>query len=114
MYFATNDVHVPRFPHDRFRGKNPMGLRGDAIAQFDWTVGQLMETLDQLGLTENTLIILSSDNGPVVDDGYKDKAEELLNGHTPSGPWRGNKYSAFEGGTAVPVIVRWPQKIKKT
>lgn len=78
-----------------------MGLRGDAIAQFDWTVGQLMETLDQLGLTENTLIILSSDNGPVVDDGYKDKAEELLNGHTPSGPWRGNKYSAFEGGTAV-------------
>ena len=114
MYFATNDVHVPRFPHDRFRGKNPMGLREDAIAQFDWTVGQLMETLDQLGLTENTLIILSSDNGPVVDDGYKDKAEELLNGHTPSGPWRGNKYSAFEGGTAVPVIVRWPQKIKKT
>lgn len=114
MYFATNDVHVPRFPHDRFRGKNPMGLRGDAIAQFDWTVGQLMETLDQLGLTENTLIILSSDNGPVVDDGYKDKAEELLNGHTPSGPWRGNKNSAFEGGTAVPVIVRWPQKIKKT
>ena len=113
MYFATNDVHVPRFPHDRFRGKNPMGLRGDAIAQFDWTVGQLMETLDQLELTENTLIILSSDNGPVVDDGYKDKAEELLNGHTPSGPWRGNKYSAFEGGTAVPVIVRWPQKIKK-
>ena len=113
MYFATNDVHVPRFPHDRFRGKNPMGLRGDAIAQFDWTVGQLMETLNQLGLTENTLIILSSDNGPVVDDGYKDKAEELLNGHTPSGPWRGNKYSAFEGGTAVPVIVRWPQKIKK-
>ena len=114
LYFATNDVHVPRFPHDRFRGKNPMGLRGDAIAQFDWTVGQLMETLYQLGLTENTLIILSSDNGPVVDDGYKDKAEELLNGHTPSGPWRGNKYSAFEGGTAVPVIVRWPQKIKKT
>lgn len=43
MYFATNDVHVPRFPHDRFRGKNPMGLRGDAIAQFDWTVGQLLE-----------------------------------------------------------------------
>lgn len=114
MYFATNDVHVPRFPHDRFRGKNPMGLRGDAIVQFDWTVGQIMETLDQLGLAENTLIILSSDNGPVVDDGYKDQAEELLNGHTPSGPWRGNKYSAFEGGTAVPVIVRWPQKIKET
>lgn len=112
MYFATNDVHVPRFPHDRFRGKNPMGLRGDAIAQFDWTVGQLMAALDEMGLTENTLIILSSDNGPVVDDGYDDQAEERLNGHSPAGPWRGNKYSAFEGGTAVPVVVRWPKQIK--
>ena len=72
MYFATNDVHVPRFPHDRFRGKNPMGVRGDAIVQFDWSVGQIMETLDKLGLAENTFIILSSDNGPVVDDGYDD------------------------------------------
>ena len=104
LYFATNDVHVPRFPHDRFRGKNPMGLRGDAIAQFDWSVGELLNTLDRLGLTENTLVILSSDNGPVVDDGYADEAEERLNGHRPSGPWRGNKYSAFEGGTAVPAI----------
>ena len=112
MYFATNDVHVPRFPHERFRGKNPMGLRGDAIAQFDWTVGQLMAALDEVGLTENTLIILSSDNGPVVDDGYDDQAEERLNGHSPAGPWRGNKYSAFEGGTAVPAIVRWPKQIK--
>lgn len=106
MYFATNDVHVPRFPHDRFRGKNPMGLRGDAIVQFDWSVYQIMETLDKLGLSENTLIILSSDNGPVVDDGYQDRAEELLNGHSPAGPLRGNKYSAFEGGTRIPAIVR--------
>ena len=60
MYFATNDVHVPRFPHNRFRGKNKMGLRGDAIAQFDWSVGQLLEALDKMGLTQNTLIILSS------------------------------------------------------
>ena len=51
------------------------------IAQFDWSVGQLLEALDKMGLTQNTLIILSSDNGPVVDDGYDDKAEELLNGH---------------------------------
>lgn len=109
MYFATNDVHVPRFPHDRFRGKNPMGLRGDAIAQFDWTVGQLLEALERTGLAENTLIILSSDNGPVVDDGYDDQAEKLLNGHKPSGNLRGGKYSAFEGGTRVPVIVRCPR-----
>ena len=112
LYFATNDVHVPRFPHDRFRGKNPMGVRGDAIVQFDWTVGQIMQTLDRLGIADNTLVLLSSDNGPVVDDGYDDQAEERLNGHRPSGPWRGNKYSAFEGGTAIPAIIRWPNGIK--
>lgn len=113
MYFATNDVHVPRFPHERFRGKSQMGLRGDAIVEFDWSVGQIMQQLDKLGLTDNTLIILSSDNGPVVDDGYDDHAEELLGGHSPAGPWRGYKYSAFEGGTMVPAIVRWPAHIKK-
>ena len=112
MYFATNDVHVPRFPHERFRGKNKMGVRGDAIVQFDWTVGQLMKKLRELKIDNNTLVILTSDNGPVVDDGYVDHAEELLNGHRPSGPFRGNKYSAFEGGTAVPFIVSWPRKIK--
>ncbi|MBD5308109.1 MAG: arylsulfatase [Bacteroides sp.] len=112
LYFCTNDVHVPRFPHDRFRGKNPMGLRGDAIVQFDWSVGRIMETLDSLGVADNTLVILTSDNGPVVDDGYDDKAEELLGDHKPAGPFRGNKYSAFEGGTAVPAIVRWPERVK--
>jgi Arylsulfatase A and related enzymes len=112
MYFCTNDVHVPRFPHDRFRGKNEMGLRGDAIVEFDWSVGQIMDTLDELHLTDNTLIILTSDNGPVVDDGYDDHAEELLHGHKPAGPWRGYKYSSFEGGTAVPMIVSWQGNIK--
>ena len=66
MYFATNDVHVPRFPHDRFRGKNPMGVRGDAIEHLTERDRPIDETLDEMGLTENTLIILSSDNGPVV------------------------------------------------
>lgn len=113
MYFATNDVHVPRFPHERFRGKNPMGLRGDAIVQFDWTVGQLLKTLDDLGIADNTIIILSSDNGPVVDDGYADEAVTKLGSHRPTGPLRGNKYSAFEGGTRIPAIVRWPKEIHK-
>lgn len=112
LYFATNDVHVPRFPHERFRGKSSMGVRGDAIVQFDWSVGKIMETLDKLGIADNTIVLLTSDNGPVVDDGYQDQAEELLNGHKPAGPWRGNKYSAFEGGTAIPVIVRWPKNVK--
>lgn len=108
IYFCTNDVHVPRFPHERFRGKNEMGLRGDAIAQFDWSVGQVLEALKKEGIEDNTLIILTSDNGPVLDDGYDDKAEELVGSHRPTGPYRGNKYSAFEGGTMVPAIVRWP------
>ena len=112
MYFATNDVHVPRFPHQRFRGKSGMGLRGDAIVQFDWSVGQIMQTLEKLGIANNTIVLLTSDNGPVLDDGYQDQAEELLNGHRPAGPWRGNKYSAFEGGTAVPMIIYCPGKIK--
>ena len=113
LYLATNDVHVPRFPHERFRGKSPMGLRGEAILQFDWTVGQLLAALDELGLTENTLIILSSDNGAVVDDGYADRSTELLGDHKPVGPLRGNKYSAFEGGTRIPAIVHWPRTIRK-
>lgn len=113
MYFATNDVHVPRFPHERFRGKNVMGLRGDAIAQFDWSVGQLLACLEELHLRENTLIILTSDNGPVCDDGYDDQAAERLNGHSPTGGLRGNKYSAFEGGTRIPFIVSWPAEIRK-
>lgn len=112
LYFATNDVHVPRFPHERFRGKNPMGYRGDAIAQFDWSVGQVLDALDHLGIADNTLVILTSDNGPVLDDGYQDHAAEWTYGHKPTGPYRGGKYSAFEGGTMVPAIVRWPAQIK--
>ena len=113
MYFATNDVHVPRFPNERFRGKSQMGLRGDAIVQFDWSVGEIMRTLDRLGIADNTIILLTSDNGPVVDDGYADRAEELLGEHRPAGPWRAGKYSAFEGGTAVPMIISWPARVKK-
>lgn len=112
MYLATNDIHVPRFPNARFRGKSIMGLRGDVIAQFDWTVGEVVKALRKLKLQDNTLIILTSDNGPVVNDGYKDEAEAKLNGHSPAGPLRGNKYSAFDGGTRIPAIVCWPGKVK--
>jgi arylsulfatase A-like enzyme len=88
-----------------------LGPRGDAIIQFDDAVGHITSLLDSLEITEETLIILTSDNGPVVDDGYKDLAEELLGNHTPAGILRGGKYSAFEGGTMVPFIVRWNRTI---
>ncbi|MDD4516853.1 arylsulfatase [Massilibacteroides sp.] len=113
LYFATNDIHVPRVPHPRFAGKSGMGPRGDAILEFDWSVGQIISTLEKNGLTENTLIILSSDNGPVVDDGYQDQAVELLGEHRPWGDFRGGKYSNFEAGTRVPFIVNCPGKVKE-
>lgn len=88
-----------------------MGPRGDALLQFDWTVGQIMEALDKAGISENTLIVLSSDNGPVVDDGYQDQAVELLGEHRPWGDFRGGKYSNFEAGTRIPLIISWPAVI---
>ncbi len=112
LYFASHDPHVPRIPHPRFVGKSGCGVRGDVIVQFDWCVGEILEALDRLNLRERTLVILTSDNGPVVDDGYKDGAVEHLNGHRPAGPLRGGKYSIFEGGTRVPFISRWPGRIK--
>jgi len=108
LYFGTNDPHVPRWPHPRFVGKSGMGPRGDAILQFDWSVGEVLDALERNGLLENTIVIVSSDNGPVLDDGYKDQAVELLGNHTPWGPLRGGKYSAFEAGTRVPFILSWP------
>ena len=112
LFFSTHDIHVPRLPHPRFIGKTTMGPRGDAIAQLDWCVGELMAALEKHGLTRDTLVIFTSDNGPVVDDGYKDDAKEKLGDHKPAGPWRGGKYSIFEGGTRVPFIVRWPGRVK--
>ena len=112
LYFSTHDIHVPRVPHPRFVGKSGMGPRGDAMLQLDWSVGEIIKTLDSLQLTDNTLFIFTSDNGPVVDDGYHDEAVEKLGDHQPAGPFRGGKYSAFEAGTRVPLIVRWPGKVK--
>ncbi|MEO6282109.1 MAG: arylsulfatase [Dyadobacter sp.] len=112
LYFSLNDIHVPRMPSTQFKGKSSMGLRGDVILQMDWTVGEILKKLDELKIADNTLIIFSSDNGPVIDDGYADKAVELSKGHKAAGALRGGKYSAFEGGSRVPWLARWPQAIK--
>jgi arylsulfatase A-like enzyme len=112
LYLATHDIHVPRAPHARFAGRSGLGPRGDVILQLDWTVGAVLDALDRLKLAGRTLVIVTSDNGPVVDDGYRDQAVELLGGHRPAGPLRGGKYSAFDGGTRVPFLVRWPGRVK--
>ena len=112
LFFSTHDIHVPRVPHSRFAGKSGMGPRGDAIVQLDFCVGSILDTLDRLGLAENTLVLFSSDNGPVLDDGYIDDANEKLGGHRPAGPLRAGKYSLFEGGTRVPTLARYPGRIE--
>ncbi|MFV8327535.1 sulfatase family protein [Flavobacterium sp. ZS1P14] len=113
LYYTLTEPHVPRMPSTMFKGKSELGYRGDAILQLDWTVGEIMKQLEYLGIAKNTLIIFSSDNGPVLDDGYQDQAVTKLNGHTPAGVLRGGKYSLFEGGTRVPFIVSWPGKTKQ-
>jgi arylsulfatase A-like enzyme len=112
LYFATHDIHVPRVPNRRFVGKTPMGPRGDAIVELDWSVGQVLDALDRLRIADRTLVIFTSDNGPVLDDGYQDHAVELLGDHKPAGPYRGGKYSAYDGGTCVPFLVRYPGHTK--
>ncbi|MBV10061.1 arylsulfatase [Rubinisphaera sp.] len=111
LFFSSHDIHVPRMPHERFQKKSKLGYRGDAILELDWQVGEVLTTLDRLDLTEKTLVIFCSDNGPVLDDGYVDGAVTQLGKHTPSGPFRGGKYSAYEGGTCTPFLTRWPGTI---
>jgi arylsulfatase A-like enzyme len=112
MYYALHEPHVPRVPNERFVGKSGLGPRGDAILEADWCVGQIMEHLENEGLLKNTLVVFSSDNGPVLNDGYYDQAVELIQDHTPAGKLRGGKYSLFEAGTKVPFIVYWQGTIK--
>ncbi|MCI8600738.1 MAG: arylsulfatase [Oscillospiraceae bacterium] len=109
LYYALHQPHVPRVPAARFRGVTGMGPRGDVIAEMDWCVGQLLDKLEELGLRDDTMIIFSSDNGPVLDDGYRDQARELNGTHRPAGPLRGGKYSKYDGGTRIPFIVSYPK-----
>lgn len=118
LWYSAADIHVPRAPHPRFQGRTGLGHRGDAMVQLDDAAGTLLKLLDDAGLAENTIVIFSSDNGPVYDDGYHDGTEgqnpsdEASLPHDGSGPWRGGKYMPWEGGTRVPFIVRWPARIR--
>lgn len=112
LFLSMPENHVPRIPNSNFEGSSPTGLRGDAVHELDWVVGQVISKLEELGIRDETMIIFTSDNGPVFYDGYEDGALEDHNGHDPSGPFRGGKYIAYEGGTRMPTIVSWPDRIK--
>ncbi len=112
LYYAFHQPHVPRLPGERFAGSTGLGPRGDVIAEMDWCVGEMLDALERPGLRENTIVVFSSDNGPVLDDGYEDRAVECCGDHRPAGPLRGGKYSLFDGGTRVPFLLRWPGKVE--
>jgi len=112
LYYALQQPHVPRTPHPRFVGASGKGPRGDVIVEADWVIGEFINTLEQEGLLENTLIVFTSDNGPVLNDGYFDDAVEKLGNHDPSGGLRGGKYSMFDAGTHVPFITYWKGEIQ--
>ena len=112
LYYAMQQPHVPRTPSEQFLGKSGLGPRGDVILEADWCIGEFMKTLENEGLVENTLIIFSSDNGPVLNDGYVDDAVEKTGNHKPAGKLRGGKYSLYEGGTRVPFITYWKGNIQ--
>ncbi len=113
LYFATNDIHVPRDPHARWRGKSRLGIRGDVTVQMDDSLGRLRAALREAGYKdEECLIIFTSDNGPVISDGYEDGARKDCAQHDPAKPYRGGKYKLFEGGTRLPFIVHWPGQVK--
>lgn len=113
LYYATHNAHEPRVPSARFKGKSKAGIYGDVIEEFDYIVGEVIKTLKESGDYDNTIIIVSSDNGPMIKEGYQDGGLENLNGHNPYSILRGEKGTLNEGGTRVPFIFSWPQKVKK-
>lgn len=112
LYVGLFEPHVPRVAQTPFVGSSEVGVRGDVIQQMDWETGEILKALERLHLTDNTLVIFTSDNGPVLFDGYRDRSQEDVKDHQPAGGLRGWKYLVYEGGCRVPLIARWPAHIK--
>jgi arylsulfatase A len=109
LFHTAQAVHLPSFAATQFKGATKAGPHGDFIHQLDWIVGELMSTLEKLGVADNTLVIFTSDNGPEVASVVHMRADH---GHDGARPWRGIKRDNWEGGHRVPFLVRWPGKVK--
>lgn len=115
LYFAPVAVHHPITPSNYMRGKSDCGPYGDFIQDLDWSVGQIIQTLEYKGLLENSIIIFTSDNGGEIP-GNRPEAPEIMAmeaGLKINGDLRGDKHTIWEGGTRVPFIVSWPGKVKE-
>lgn len=112
LYLPMHQPHVPRLPSPRFAGTTDKGPRGDVIAELDWAVGQVLDYLEAVGIADQTIVLFTSDNGPVLDDGYQDQSDTRTGDHRPAGPLRGGKYSLFDGGTRVPAILQAPDRLR--
>lgn len=109
LFHSAQAVHLPSFAAPQFQGKTDAGPHGDFIHQLDWIVGELLASLEELGVADDTLVILTSDNGPEVTSVVHMRADY---GHDGARPWRGMKRDDWEGGHRVPFIVRWPGRVK--
>jgi arylsulfatase A-like enzyme len=106
LYFAPNNVHAPYTPNARFHGTSACGIYCDFIRELDWSVGEVLSTLDRCGVADNTLVMVTSDNGGL----YSRPAYDM--GHRVNADLLGQKTDAWEGGHRVPFLARWPKKIK--
>ncbi len=112
LHYAPHNAHEPRVPSPRFKGVSEAGVYGDVIEELDYCIGEVVAALERKGILDNTLIIVTSDNGPMIKEGYVDGALENIGSHDPFGGLRGAKYSLHEGGARVPFIAMWGNRIK--
>jgi|TARA_B110000495_G_C22993416_1_gene585322 arylsulfatase A len=122
LYFPLSAPHKPAWPHPRFDGRSGLGPYGDFVIQADETVGKILDTIDEMGITDNTLVIYTSDNGSYMyryaDPAKVDHVEDTSvqgyyeGNHTANGPFRGTKADIWEAGHRVPFFVRWPGKVE--
>jgi arylsulfatase A-like enzyme len=113
LYFAPVAIHFPYTPSDKTKGESGTGLYGDWIHELDLSVGRILDAIDRMKATEETLVIFTSDNGGVLmTEGTRPEAEAYRAGLRCNGKWRGRKHSIYEGGFRVPFLVRWPGHVQ--